>query len=57
MRAPLQQIETSSELPRSADAVVIGGGIVGVFAAYYLARRGVKVALVEKGHIGAEQSC
>ena len=37
MRAPLQQIETSSELPQSADAVVIGGGIVGVFTAYYLA--------------------
>ncbi|CDX24144.1 putative deaminase [Mesorhizobium sp. SOD10] len=57
MRAPLQQIETSGELPQSADAVVIGGGIVGVFAAYYLARRGMKVALVEKGRIGAEQSC
>ncbi|TIO19081.1 MAG: FAD-binding oxidoreductase, partial [Mesorhizobium sp.] len=56
MRAPLQQIETSDELPQSADAVVIGGGIVGVFAAYYLARRGLKVALVEKGRIGAEQS-
>ena len=56
MRAPLQQIETSGELPQSADAVVIGGGIVGVFAAYYLARRGLKVALVEKGRIGAEQS-
>ena len=56
MRAPLQQIETSGELPQTADAVVIGGGIVGVFAAYYLARRGMKVALVEKGRIGAEQS-
>ncbi len=41
-------------MPRTS--VVIGGGIVGVFAAYYLARRGVKVALVEKGRIGAEQS-
>ncbi|RAZ80706.1 NAD(P)/FAD-dependent oxidoreductase [Mesorhizobium atlanticum] len=56
MRAPLQQIETSGELPQSADAVIIGGGIVGVFAAYCLARRGMKVALVEKGRIGAEQS-
>ncbi|MER8589882.1 FAD-binding oxidoreductase, partial [Mesorhizobium sp. M1338] len=56
MPAPLQQIETSGELPQSADAVVIGGGIVGVFAAYYLARRGMQVALVEKGRIGAEQS-
>ncbi|MDX8437508.1 FAD-binding oxidoreductase [Mesorhizobium abyssinicae] len=56
MRAPLQQIETSGKLPQAADAVVIGGGIVGVFAAYYLARRGMQVALVEKGRIGAEQS-
>ncbi|TPN80674.1 FAD-binding oxidoreductase [Mesorhizobium sp. CU2] len=56
MRAPLQQIETSGDLPQAADAVVIGGGIVGVFAAYYLALRGMKVALVEKGRIGAEQS-
>ncbi|MCR6725766.1 FAD-binding oxidoreductase [Agrobacterium fabrum] len=56
MPAPLQQITTSPELPKSADAVIIGGGIVGVFAAYYLARSGLKVALVEKGLIGAEQS-
>ncbi len=35
---------------------MIGGGIVGVFAAYYLARRGMKVALLEKGRVGAEQS-
>ena len=36
--------------------MVIGGGIVGACTAYYLARRGVKVALVEKGRVGAEQS-
>lgn len=56
MPAPLLQIETSPVLPESADVVVIGGGIVGVCTAYYLAQRGVKVALVEKGRIGAEQS-
>ncbi|GAA3103305.1 FAD-binding oxidoreductase [Rhizobium viscosum] len=56
MPAPLQYVESSLALPAAADAVVIGGGIVGVFAAYYLARRGMKVALVEKGRIGAEQS-
>ncbi|MCA1407997.1 FAD-binding oxidoreductase [Ensifer sp. IC3342] len=56
MPAPLKLVDTSPELPEAADAVVIGGGIVGVFAAYYLARRGMKVALVEKGRIGAEQS-
>ncbi|KPW81617.1 D-amino acid oxidase [Pseudomonas cannabina] len=49
-------VETSPELPAEADVVVIGGGIIGAFTAYYLAKRGMKVALVEKGRIGAEQS-
>ncbi|MBT9371257.1 FAD-binding oxidoreductase [Rhizobium sp. CSW-27] len=56
MPAPLLHIETTQPLPDHADAVVIGGGIVGAFSAYYLARRGLKVALIEKGRIGAEQS-
>ncbi len=43
-------------LPASADVVVIGGGIVGVTAAWFLARDGFKVALLEKGRIAAEQS-
>ncbi|ARM16463.1 MULTISPECIES: NAD(P)/FAD-dependent oxidoreductase [Rhizobium] len=56
MPAPLTRVDTTPQPPAAADAVVIGGGIVGVFAAYYLTRRGLKVALVEKGLIGAEQS-
>ncbi|MFD2238019.1 NAD(P)/FAD-dependent oxidoreductase [Aureimonas populi] len=56
MPAPLLPVETSPTLPAEADVVVIGGGIVGSFTAYYLARRGISVALVEKGRIGAEQS-
>ncbi|WP_064709689.1 NAD(P)/FAD-dependent oxidoreductase [Rhizobium bangladeshense] len=56
MPAPLTRVDTTPQLPTTADAVVIGGGIVGVFAAYYLARRGLKVALIEKGLVGAEQS-
>ena len=43
-------------LPRSVDVVVIGGGIVGVSSAWYLARRNVKVALCEKAEIACEQS-
>lgn len=56
MPAPLMLVESPEELPRSADAVIIGAGIVGVFAAYYLAKRGMKVVLLEKGRVGAEQS-
>lgn len=56
MPAPLLNIDTHNALPSEADVVVIGGGIVGVCTAYYLARRGVRVALLEKGRIGAEQS-
>jgi glycine/D-amino acid oxidase-like deaminating enzyme len=56
MPAPLHHIETTPTLPPTADAVVIGGGIVGTCTAYYLARHGLRVALLEKGRIGAEQS-
>ena len=54
MSPPLQHINTSPKPPARADVVVIGGGIIGVFTAYYLAKRGVSVALVETGRIGAE---
>jgi len=43
-------------IPTSADVVIIGGGIVGVSTAWYLARQGIKVAVCEKGHIAGEQS-
>ena len=51
MPAQLMHIELSPSLPREADVVVIGGGVVGVFTAYYLARRGVSVAPLEKGRV------
>ncbi|MEO6856682.1 MAG: FAD-binding oxidoreductase [Rhodoferax sp.] len=56
MPAPLTPVETTPDLPTHADVVIIGGGIIGCFTAYYLSKRGLKVALVEKGLIGAEQS-
>jgi glycine/D-amino acid oxidase-like deaminating enzyme len=38
------------------DVVVVGGGIRGVSIAYYLARAGVRVTLVEKGFLGSGAS-
>ena len=52
----LDTVSGSDALPEQVDAVVIGGGIVGVAAAYFLAKKGLSVALVEKGRIAAEQS-
>ena len=50
---PFERPET---IPGSADIVIIGGGIVGVSTAWFLARQGVRVALCEKGHVAGEQS-
>ena len=42
--------------PAAADVVIIGGGIAGVMTAWFLAARGCRVVLCEKGRIAAEQS-
>lgn len=34
------------------DAIIIGGGIIGCTHAYYLTKRGLKVAVLERGRIG-----
>jgi glycine/D-amino acid oxidase-like deaminating enzyme len=56
MTPPLKRIASEDELPHQVDVVVIGGGIIGVAAAWSLASRGTRVAILEKGEVGAEQS-
>src|SRR2546430_7791568 len=41
---------------READVVVVGAGIVGCATAYFLARRGMRVVVVERGRVPGEQS-
>ncbi len=48
--------ESPIKLPETADVVIIGGGIIGVSTAYFLAKEGIKVCLCEKGYISGEQS-
>ena len=43
-------------MPESADVVVIGAGVVGCSVAYYLAREGVNVTLLEREAIGSGAS-
>ena len=50
---PDSTYELSSELPRSADVVIAGGGVVGVACAVELARRGAQVLVLERDRIGA----
>ncbi len=51
-----EQGGNGSPPPRQADVVVIGGGIIGCATAYELATRRVRVVLVERGELGADQS-
>lgn len=43
-------------LPGAVDVVVIGAGVIGIFASLYMARAGLKVLVCEKGRVACEQS-
>lgn len=42
--------------PAQADVVVVGGGVIGVMTAWHLAGQGLRVVVLEKGRVAAEQS-
>ncbi len=42
-----------AELPARAEVVVLGAGCMGASTAFHLARKGVGVVLVEKGHVAS----
>ena len=56
MSPPVQPVLSDERLPASADVVVIGAGIAGSAAAYALAKKGISVALIDKGRVGGEQT-
>ena len=56
MSPQLDPVHGDVEFPTQTSVVVIGGGIIGVSTALFLAEKGIPVVLCEKGRIGAEQS-
>ncbi|MBL8708185.1 MAG: FAD-binding oxidoreductase [Rhodospirillaceae bacterium] len=43
-------------VPAMADVVIVGAGIQGCASAYYMARAGLKVVLIDKSRVAAQQS-
>lgn len=56
MGPQIDTVQSSPALPATTQVVVIGGGIIGVSTALFLAQRGIPVTLLEKGVIAGEQS-
>src|SRR5690349_24965008 len=49
----LAHMRRAAALPAHTDVVVIGGGLLGVSTAYWLARSGVATVLIEQGNLAA----
>src|SRR5262245_27252908 len=56
MSPPLHTIVSNDKLPEATDVAVIGGGMAGSAAAYAVARKGLSVALLDKGWVAGEQT-
>ncbi|HEU5441214.1 MAG TPA: FAD-dependent oxidoreductase, partial [Ktedonobacterales bacterium] len=48
MSAPSAKARLTTELPKTADLVIIGGGIVGAATAFFAARAGRRTVVIEK---------
>ena len=56
MSPPVDLVHSDSGAPTRTGVVIVGGGIVGVTTALFLAEKGHAVVLCEKGRIAGEQS-
>ena len=43
-------------MSQASDVVIIGGGVIGLTTAYFLAKQGAAVEVIDKGELGAEAS-
>lgn len=49
-------VRFSAPLPPRVDVAIVGGGIIGVMTAWFLAAKGLRTLVLEKGRIAGEQS-
>jgi glycine/D-amino acid oxidase-like deaminating enzyme len=56
MSPPVDPVQSDTNIPARTGTVIVGGGIIGVSTALFLAEKGHAVVLCEKGRIGGEQS-
>src|ERR1700722_14286317 len=56
MAPPVDRVQSDTMMPKETRVVVIGGGVIGVCTAFFLARRDGPVVLCKKGEIAGEQS-
>jgi len=49
-------IDTAPTIPESSEVLIVGAGIAGITAAWFLNKAGVEVTVCEKGTVAGEQS-
>jgi glycine/D-amino acid oxidase-like deaminating enzyme len=49
-------VRFADPLPGKVDVAIIGGGVIGVMTAWFLAAKGLSTLILEKGRIAGEQS-
>lgn len=52
----LEALAKAKAAPRQADVLIVGGGLVGASAAFFLRRRGLSVVLIERFLVGQQAS-
>ena len=57
MKSGLLEVYPSLHLDLQTDYAIIGGGISGALAAWYLAKAGVDCAVFDRRHIGMGSTC
>src|SRR5262245_12137536 len=56
IRTPIPAMTYKDRMKRTGDVIILGGGVIGLTTAYFLAREGVRVVLCDQGKTGMESS-